>query len=271
MNDPFVLKKDLLWLQSWMDQNPSLCSGFSTLIGGNQIGDLKGLNVAYHVGDDPKNVLNNRRYLANKLQMPLDQWVFCEQLHTTDIYKVTNSDLGAGVYDFKSGIPATDGLYTTESNIVLATFYADCTPLYFYAPNHHLVGVAHAGWSGTVNGIMHKMLQALKETEKIKPEDILVAIGPSIGRNVYQVDDRVINNVMKSKVLNVNDTYDDVGGGQYKFDAKLLNYKQALHEGIPTENILVSSYCTYTQRDLFYSHRRDTKTGRMLSFICLKD
>jgi len=264
MNDPFVLKKDLLWLQCWMDQNPKLHSGFSTIKDGN-------LNMAYHVGDDPKNVLNNRRYLANMIRIPLDQWVFSEQLHTTNIYKVTASDLGAGVYNFKSGIPATDGLYTTESNIVLATFYADCTPLYFYAPKHHLVGVAHAGWRGTVNGIMHKMLHILKEIERIKPEDIWVAIGPSIGRDAYQVDDHVVNNVIKSDILNVVDTFVDLGGGQYKFDVKLLNYKQALHEGIPTDNIVVSSYCTYTHRNLFYSHRRDSNAGRMLSFICLKD
>ena len=157
------------------------------------------------------------------------------------------------------------------SNVVLATFYADCTPLYFYVPNHHLIGVAHAGWKGTVNGIMINMLKILKETEGIDSKDIYIAIGPSIGRDAYKVDDKVINEVLKSSVSNVTETFYDLGEGQYKFDPKLLNYKQAISEGVPAENILVSSYCTFTDKDLFYSHRRNSKSGRMMSFMVLND
>ena len=271
MKEPFRLANGLLWLENWMDLNSKLVSGFTTLEGGTLEGDFKGLNIAYHVGDDPKQVLSNRICVSEKIDIPLKNWVFAEQLHTTTIHKVTAGDLGSGVYDFESGISATDGLYTKDINVVLATFYADCTPLYFYAPNHQLIGVAHAGWRGTVNGIMHKMLQTLKEIEHIHPSEILVAIGPCIGRDAYRVDDTVINQVLKTDIPNITETFVDLGKGQYKFDPKLMNYKQALFEGIPSENILVSSYCTYTDKDLFYSHRRNPQSGRMMSFIALKE
>lgn len=271
MKEPFVLKNDLLWLESWMVKNPKLLAGFTTNRNGAKAGPIKGLNIAYHVGDDPSTVQNNRHFVANKMGIPLNQWVFAQQLHTTHIHKVTAKDLGAGTSDFDSGIPATDGLYTTDSNVVLATFYADCTPLYFYAPHHHLIGVAHAGWKGTVGGIMHSMLQTLKNKEGINPDEILVAIGPAIGRDAYRVDDKVITEVLKSPVANPSTTFVNLGGGQYKFDAKNLNYLQALHEGVPEKNIICSAYCTYSDFDLFFSHRRESKAGRMMSFMCLND
>jgi len=254
MKEPFQLQDDLLWLQDWQEIFP-LKAGFTTA--------LHDLNIAYHVGDDPDRVYRNRETAANEVGISLDQWVFAQQLHTANVHKATSADSGAGQRSFESGIPNTDGLYTKEAGIVLATFYADCTPLYFYAPKHHLIGVAHAGWQGTVKGIMQTMLKALKNEEGIPPEDIYIAIGPAIGQDAYRVDDKVIQHVKEPS------TYVDLGGGQYKFNPKKLNLLQALEEGVPHENILVSSYCTFTDKDLFYSHRRDPKSGRMMAFMVL--
>lgn len=270
MKEPFILKDHLLFLEPWMNENKQLVAGFTTIKGGTSTGAFEGLNIAYHVGDEPELVLKNRQIVADTIEMPLDKWVFAEQMHTTAVHKVTSADLGAGVHSFESGIKATDGLYTTEKDVVLATFYADCTPLYFYVPTHELIGVAHAGWRGTVDGMMHEMLHTLKEVEHINPTDIYVAIGPCIGRDAYRVDDTVINEVKKSHVEGWEETFIELGDGQYKFDPKLLNYKQAIHEGVPAKNIVVTSYCTYTDSDLFYSFRKNNQTGRMMNFMCLK-
>ncbi|MGN9121486.1 peptidoglycan editing factor PgeF [Turicibacter bilis] len=270
MKEPFILKENLLFIEPWMNKNENLIAGFTTIKGGTSVDKFEGLNIAYHVGDEPEAVLKNRQVVADAIEMPLEKWVFAEQMHTTAVHKVTSADLGAGVHSFESGIKATDGLYTTEKDVVLATFYADCTPLYFYAPKHELIGVAHAGWRGTVDGMMHEMLRTLKEVEQIDPTDIYVAIGPCIGRDAYRVDDTVINEVKKSKVEGWDETFIELGNGQYKFDPKLLNYKQAIHEGVPAENIVMTSYCTYTDEDLFYSFRKNNQTGRMMNFMCLK-
>ena len=270
MKEPFILNEHLLFLNPWMSQNKHLVAGFSTNKGGVSVGAFEGLNIAYHVGDKPEAVLKNRQLVADHLKLPLEKWVFAEQLHTTNVHKVTHDDLGAGVYNFESGIKATDGLYTTEKDIVLATFYADCTPLYFYVPTRELIGVAHAGWRGTVDGMMHEMLRTLKEVEQIDPKDIWVAIGPCIGRDAYRVDDLVINEIEKSNVDGWEETFVELGNGQYKFDPKLLNYKQALYEGVPAENILTTSYCTYKDDDFFFRFRRNKETGSMMNFIFLK-
>ncbi|HAX73271.1 MAG TPA: peptidoglycan editing factor PgeF [Firmicutes bacterium] len=269
MKEPFLLNHHLLYCEPWMNKHQELIAGFTTQLGGISTGAFEGLNIAYHVGDDPKIVLQNRETVAEQIKTPLNQWVFAQQLHTTTVHEVTRQDLGRGVDSFDSGIAACDGLYTKEKDIVLATFYADCTPLYFFAPAHDVVGVAHAGWRGTVDGMMHAMLKTLKERENIAPENIYVAIGPCIGQDAYRVDDTVINEVKKSNLALAHTTYVQISDTQYKFNPKLLNKLQALAEGIPEENILISSYCTYTDRDLFYSYRRQKQTGRMMSFISL--
>jgi len=258
MIEPFQFQDNLLRIQDWQEKF-KLQAGFTTT---SPTG-----NIAYHVGDVPSWVYENREAVARELGIPLDHWVFAQQLHTTHVHQVTRDDLGAGQHSFESGIPQTDGLYTKETGIVLATFYADCTPLYFYAPKHHLIGTAHAGWQGTVHGIMHTMLKALKDKEGIDPKDIYIAIGPAIGMDAYRVDDKVIDPVKSSNVPDADSTYVDLGGGQYKFNPKQLNLLQALSEGVPRENISMSSYCTYTDKDLFFSHRRGGEVGRMMGFI----
>ncbi len=270
MKEPFQLNQNLLFLENWMSSNEKLICGFTTKQGGVSHAPYQGLNIGYHVGDESSAVKQNRQIVADTLHIPFDRFIFAEQLHTTTVKKVTAADCGAGTLNFESGMSSCDGLYTTDCNVALATFYADCTPLYFYVPTHHLVGVAHAGWKGTVDGMMHEMLQTLKNVEHIKPEEIFVAIGPCIGRDAYRVDDTVINKLKTSQV-DIEDVYVQLSETQYKFDPKLLNKKQALAEGIPEANILVSAYCTHTDADLFYSYRKDKQTGRMMSFICLKD
>ena len=268
MKEPFQLNQNLLFLTPWMSQNNQLIAGFTTRNQGYSQKPYDSLNIGLHVGDSVDDVIKNRQLVAHRLNVSLEQFVFTVQLHTTTVKKVTRADCGAGISCFEAGIESCDGLYTTDKNVMLATFYADCTPLYFYVPSRELIGVAHAGWKGSVNGMMHQMLQTLKNVEHIDPRDIYVAIGPCIGRDAYRVDDTVINKLKKSH-LDLDDVYVQISDTQYKLDTKALNKKQALAEGILESNILVSSYCTFTDEDLFFSHRRDKQSGRMMSFMCL--
>lgn len=261
MTEPFLLKNHLLWLEEWQQRFPGLIAGFSTA--------EKSMNVSYVIGDAPCKVLAARNHAASLSKIPLENWVFSQQTHSTHIKKVNLCHKGLGTLDFDSAIADTDGLYTNERGIVLATTYADCTPLYFYAPSAGLIGSAHAGWRGTVNGMMQKMIQAWKEKEHLDPSQIFIAIGPAISRDAYQVDDKVINEILKSTVRNAVSSFSHLGNGQYKFSPKHLNYLQAIHEGVPKENIFVSSYCTYHTPELFYSHRRGGEQGRMMAFIGL--
>ncbi|MFJ7849576.1 peptidoglycan editing factor PgeF [Peribacillus sp. NPDC097224] len=272
MKEPFVLVEDqYLLVDSWRQQNLQLVAGFTTKNGGVSSGCFTSLNTGFHVGDKIGDVQANRRILAEKLSFPLNHWVGAEQTHETHIQQVTTRDCGKGATDYPSGFRATDGFYTRDKNVLLTLCYADCVPLYFYAPTHGMVGVAHAGWKGTVNGIAHNMVEAWIH-EGIKPSEIFAVVGPSICSKCYVVDDKVIDLVRNLLEENDEKPYNLISEGQYQLDLKELNAMIMDKSGIPREQIAVTSYCTSCDEDLFFSHRRDNgKSGRLMSFIGWKE
>lgn len=268
-NEPFsLLDNGLLTLSSWRKHHVE--ATFTTRKNGASENPYSANNLAYHVGDKPDAVHLNRQHVAELLGVPLERFVFGAQNHGTHIARVTQADLGAGIYDFDSGLPETDALYTDLSDVVLATFYADCTPLYFIAPKHHLIGVAHSGWQGTLKGMMHVFLKHWIDELHILPEDIMITIGPAISKSAYVVDDTVATQVKSFALFDATSTLTQISDTHYKFDGQLLNLMMAENLSIPRQNIQLSSYCTYCDDDLFFSFRRDGVTGRMLATISQK-
>lgn len=265
-NEPFSLEQNgLLKLNSWKAHNVN--AHFTTRNGGFSKAPYETNNLAYHVEDNPKTVTQNREFLAKTLNIPLSSFVFGAQNHGTRIARVTEAELGAGIYDFDSGIKETDALYTNLDDVVLATFYADCTPLYFMSPKHHLIGVAHSGWQGTVKGMMHTFLSHWINDLNIDPLDIFVAIGPAISKSAYVVDEIVASQVKAFPHFDATSALTTISQTHYKFDGQHMNVEMARHLGIPLSNITTTSYCTYCDNDLFFSFRRDGLTGRMLATI----
>ncbi|MFC3882659.1 peptidoglycan editing factor PgeF [Bacillus songklensis] len=255
-----------------MKESDKLVVGFTTKNGGFSIEGYQTLNLGLHVQDVPSTVVANREVVAKQLEMPLSKWVCAEQVHQSRIAKVTKADSEKGVYDYKEGIPQTDGIYTNQTNILLTLCFADCVPLYFFAPKYNMIGLAHAGWRGTVENIGGKMIEKWMQEEGIPLHDIYAAIGPAIEACCYIVDDKVIDLV--KNVLDDQETsfYSLVSEGQYALDLKEVNKQLLLKAGVSRENILMSTLCTSCEKDVFFSHRRDQgKTGRMLSFIGYKE
>ncbi|WP_110112910.1 peptidoglycan editing factor PgeF [Bacillus sp. CGMCC 1.16541] len=265
--------KSTMILESWMKQHKGLVSGFTTKNGGVSQQSFASLNLGLHVNDHKEDVIHNRQIVSDVLKMELSQWVCAEQVHDNKVVKVTKGDCEKGVYEYKDGVPVTDGIYTDESNLLLTLCFADCVPLYFFAPSKHLIGLAHAGWQGTVKDIVGSMIGKWVNEEGVLPTDIFVTIGPSIGQCCYVVDDRVITFI--HQVLGEEksqSTYQIVSEGQYALDLKKTNELLIQKAGVPQENIMTTSYCTSCHDDLFFSHRRDKgRTGRMLSFIGFKE
>lgn len=272
MSDIFQqTEKELLLLQG-AHSFPQIVAGFTTKHGGVSKGAFATFNLGLHVGDDPSFVCSNRQRLADLLQFPLERWICCEQIHDVHIEKVTTGQSGKGTTDYKSAIAGTDGLYTEEAGLLLALCFADCVPLYFMAPKHGMIGLAHAGWRGTVKNIAGEMVRLWHEREHIPLEDIYVVIGPSIGACCYIVDDRVITHVDRVLQGGPRLPYKQVSIGQYALDLKELNKVLLIKAGIHKEHIDVSKYCTSCADHLFFSHRRDQgKTGRMMAFIGRKE
>ena len=272
MIEPFVQQTEqYLSIPSWEAGNSNLVVGFTTKTGGVSKGHFASFNMGLHVLDQDEAVRENKEILAKSVNFPLSKWVGCDQVHDAKIEKIDERLTGKGVTSYSNAVPKTDGIYTDKKDILLTLCFADCVPLYFISPKHSLIGLAHAGWKGTVLDIGGKMVQRWVE-EGVSPNDIQAAIGPSISSNAYIVDDYVLGQV--ETILpeeTFQSVFQEVSDGQYSLDLKLINRELLLLAGVPQENILCSSYCTSTQEKLFFSHRRDNgKTGRMMSFIGMK-
>ncbi|WP_080874826.1 peptidoglycan editing factor PgeF [Oceanobacillus timonensis] len=264
--EPFQLKrKTRLHLSSWETEIPGLIAGFTTKNGGVSEGAYGQLNMGLHVADNEKNVLENRRILSKELHVPLSRWISGEQVHGTKVYLADTADAGKGSVSFNSSISGVDGLIMNESDSMLGTaFFADCVPLFFVDPITRIAGIAHAGWKGTVGQIAWEMVQKLKEAG-VSLENLKVAIGPSISKENYIVDDVVLSYLSDEQKQKFTK---EVSPKQYVIDLKELNADILVQSGVFRHNIEVTTYCTFQDERLFFSHRRDNgKTGRMLGFI----
>lgn len=272
MTEPFLLhEEEFFYLESWMNKFPGLVAGFTTKNGGVSKAPYASLNIGFHVGDNKEDVVANRSQLAKKLSFPLTDWVCAEQTHETKIVKVLPSDCGKGAKDYLSSLKATDGLFTTEKQILLSLVFADCVPLYFIAPKHSMVGVAHAGWKGTVAGIATSMIESWNQAG-ILSSDIHVTIGPSICGDCYVVDDKVVKFVQKLLEDYDEKPYNLISEGQYNLNLKQVNAEILVKAGVPREQIDISTLCTSCENEKFFSHRRDQgKSGRLMSFIGWKE
>ncbi|HHY74539.1 MAG TPA: peptidoglycan editing factor PgeF [Bacillus bacterium] len=270
--EPFLLKDTVLFIDTWNSFNQNVVAGFSTRQGGVSKEPFHSMNLGLHVNDEKKAVTRNREKLAELIDAPLTTWVCAEQIHGAKIAKVTNKDAGKGSIQMETAIKGVDGLYTRENDTFLFTVYADCVPLYFFAKSQNIIGVAHAGWRGTVANIAGEMVELWKREENISIEDLYVCIGPSIGKCCYVVDDYVIDQVANRLHGEINNhIYEKISSGQYKLDLKQVNVELLKIAGVIPAHIEVSNYCTSCHSNLFFSHRRDQgKAGRMLSFIGMR-
>ncbi|WP_100330836.1 peptidoglycan editing factor PgeF [Bacillus xiapuensis] len=273
MKEPFVRLHDSLYaIDDWQNEHPGLVAGFTTRESGFSKGDFRGLNTGFHVNDREEYVCANRQLIGNLLEFPADGWIGAEQTHGSRVAAVTKADRGKGALLYSSSFKETDGLYTDDKGTLLTLCYADCVPLYFLAKEVQRIGTAHAGWKGTVLGIGKQMVELWKK-DGIPPEDIEVVIGPSICKDCYAVDDRVIEQARRWMKAEDQLPYSPVNGkpGQYHLSLQQLNQLVLLQAGIRKENIQITKLCT-SCGDEFFSHRRDAgKTGRMLGFIGWKE
>lgn len=160
-----------------------------------------------------------------------------------------------------------DSVITREKGLLIGVRAADCVPVLVHDQGKSVVAAVHAGWRGTAAGIVRKTLQMMMERYYSSPADILLAIGPSIGRCCYCVDHDVVEEVRKATG---EGEYVIESGGRYFLDLPAANRYQAISSGVPVENIWVSSECTYCNPDRFFSYRYSKgTTGRQAGFIGL--
>lgn len=219
------------------------------------------LNLSISVGDDPARVAENRIHAFNSLgRDPAslhDVWL----VHGTDVVhaEAPRSLNGHG--------QKADILFTNNPQVSLFMRFADCVPLLFHDPKKHVVGIAHAGWMGTVKGVAEASIEAMREKYGSKPQDVVVGIGPSIGVDHYEVGEDVASRFRgkfgedSQRILQTRD-------GKIHLDLWTANALQLQKMGV--EQIQISGLCTACHVDDWYSHRAEKgRTGRFGALMAL--
>lgn len=227
-------------------------------------------NLAFHVGDDLDNVKRNRAHLfgSSPLNLNENNSVFVAQFHSDITKKVSFKEAGKGFFTFEDGIIA-DALYTTEKGLTLGIYHADCVPVFVYVPNHHLIGVIHAGEKGSLGNITGKFITEIIKNEGVKSGEIFAHLGPSLS-----FAHRLISKEKAERLAALGGNIQKSVKGthpQYFLDLPLLNILQLRSAGVPFEQISFSEECTYENNDRYFSFAKENVTGRNMSFIRLND
>lgn len=265
----FITKDQLTYLvfKPWEDDR-QMKHCFTTRSGGVSTGYLESLNLGFNRGDDVANVKENYSRVCKALGTSIESVVISKQVHENNITKVTKQDAGNGIIT-PNKWESIDGIYTDEKGLTLVTHYADCVPLFFYAPKCGMIGMAHAGWRGTVNGIGAEMVTIWKDKEQIPLEEIEIAIGPSIGPCCFEVGPEVaevfIDRFGKADFITFNEET-----GKHHIDLWACNKLVLIEAGIKEENIYCAHTCTCCNDQIFFSHRKTSgQRGTLGAFMTL--
>lgn len=242
---------------------------FSTRLGGVSQGEFTSMNTAFNRNDNPEYVTENYRRFCQSAGFDFESLVASAQDHNTFVRAVTAADRGVGIYKPRD-MESVDALVTDDPAVTLVTYYADCTPLFFVDTKNKAVGLAHAGWRGTVGRIGEKVLQKMHKCYGTDPKDVLCAVGPAISVCCYEVDEPCAAHFLALTDLPTEKFVFEKGGGKYMIDLLEANRQILIAAGVPKDNITLSDLCTRCNSDLLWSHRATNgRRGTMSAFIAL--
>lgn len=179
--------------------------------------------------------------------------VASSQDHHTFVRVVTSAEKGIGIFREKD-IESVDALVTVEPGVTLCTYYADCTPIFFVDTVKKAIGLAHAGWRGTVQRIAAGVIDTMHERYGTDPADVVCAIGPNIMKCCYEVDEPCADEFYALGLDDSRFVFPKTGG-KYMVDMLECNRQILVKSGVKPENITISDLCTKCNSDLLWSHR----------------
>lgn len=255
-----------------LDAQEDFVHGFSSRIGGVSKNEFAQMNLSFTRGDDEQCVRENYRRIAAAIGFDDTAIVCSDQTHTNHVRKVAKADCGKG-YLRPRDYTDVDGLVTDEPGVVLATFYADCVPLFFVDPIHRAIGLSHSGWKGTASDIARVTVRTMQEEYGSRPEELLAAVGPSICQDCYEVSEDVIEQFC----ANYEETlwprlFYKKENGRYQLNLWESCRQNLLRAGILPEHIEITDICTCCNPDILFSHRASHgKRGNLGAFLGIRE
>jgi polyphenol oxidase len=259
---PFTQVGDLRYYQFELYRLTGLVHGIFTRQGGVSPAPWISLNLGGRSGDPTENVVENRKRIFDAVGLPVESIYDAWQVHGVHIICTSK----ARPLD-QEHIKA-DAILTDNPQVTLFMRFADCVPVFLYDPVRRVVGIAHAGWQGTLQKIAQKTVERMVVEYKSHAEDILAAIGPSIGPDHYEIGPDVAGQV-KTVFPDEAPQFLSEHNGKTFFD--LWRTNQVILEEAGVQHIQVAGLCTACNTEDWYSHRAERgKTGRFGALIALR-
>lgn len=256
-----------LYCAEALDKAEGVSHGFSTREGGITVDPPKAsLNLSWTRCGSPEEVIANFKIFAEGAGIDYDDMAVVNHEHGANVLRIAHEHRGRGFY--KDPLPPCDGIITDDPTVTLVTSHADCGAYFFYDPVHRAIGMAHAGWKGTLLRIGAEMARRMAEEFDTDPSDIIAATGPCICRDCFEVD-ADLGEKFQSEFGYPGISRPGRQGKAY-VDLELAAAVQFVEAGIRPESITLMNACTYENRRHFFSHRRDKGiTGSMAAYIKL--
>lgn len=262
-----------------LSQVKNVLHAFHTRWGGLSKGPYSSLNMSLGVNDEPEAVKKNRRRVKRFWGLGSNGLFLPQQVHGDKVFvlrgvrgvngqwSMVNGkwSMVNGKKERGSGKVEADAVITDIPDLAVGILTADCIPILGVDRKKLVIAAIHAGWRGTLKGIAKKTVQDMVKVFGCSGEDIVFAIGPSIGDCCYEVEIRYLKGIEGDRYLSKRDV-------RYFFNLRGMNHDQLLSAGIPYKSISHIDICTMCNSGLFFSHRGDGPlTGRQLNFIMIKN
>ncbi|WP_295274768.1 polyphenol oxidase family protein [Veillonella sp.] len=259
----------------WADQFP-IVMGDTYRHGGVSEAPYESLNLAFHVGDDPKHVRENRAIITEYLGVEPARISCGNQVHGLKAVEITEDLVGAGAFGEDTAIDDCDAVFTKLPNVPLFLFTADCVAVGIYDAKNHAIATVHAGWRGAVGHLPLLTIEAMKEAYGTEFKDCYVYLGPSIGPESFEVDVELGKRFeLAWRGMTERNTADVVNYPGDKIDKAYINLWNFIAEGLIVngvlkENIAIGGIDSVTEGDCYSYRRENGKTGRMALFGMLQ-
>ena len=278
-----VNDKNFLGLQYITADNihsPEVSAVFSTRNGGvsgktPETEYLHSMNLSLRFSpeeEDYGNAGENYRIIMASQGFDFKNLVTLEQRHTNNVIVVDEGLIERSQrFGFYRTRETADALVTNIRGLLLSVRTADCVPILLYDSKKQAVGAIHAGWRGTLAGIVLKTVKCMTDVYGSEPSNIKAAIGPAIGLCCFEIGFEIQENFVNKYGESIKRFFTNKPGSKPYSDIKSINRAFLIEAGILEQNIYMSDLCTKCNGDLFFSFRRSgEKFGSMSNFIGLK-
>ncbi len=232
-----------------------------------------GFNITHYCEDSEEHVRECRQQLCAELALSDDRLILPRQTHGCNSLTIDRAFLSLSEAERIAALEGVDALLTAEPQTCIGISTADCVPVLLYAPDVHAVAAIHAGWRGTVQGIVRKAVEEMNREFGASPAKLRAVVGPSISSDAFEVGDEVYAAFSEAgfSMSQIGLRCPTKGGGEkWHIDLWAANALSLEDAGVELAHIMVAGICTHSNPDAYFSARRlGIRSGRIFSGIML--